>query len=76
MVFAAAAVTAVPLVEKVSRSDPEKVAKRKAVHYIENPPETDTKVHRRVNETGLPLPVPEKPPASESQPLELKGVRG
>lgn len=76
MVVAAAAAVAVPLAEKVSRSNPEKVAKRKAVHYIESRPEENAKAHEEIKEVELPLLGQEKLPVSEPQPLELKGVRG
>ncbi|MFH2133770.1 MAG: hypothetical protein ABII81_01145 [Pseudomonadota bacterium] len=76
MVVAAAAAVAVPLAEKVSQSKSEKVAKSKAVHYIENRPETNGKALEEIKEVELPLLGQEKLPTSEPQPLELKGVRG
>ena len=76
LVFAAAAAGAVPLAEKAARQNPEKGAKSKPVHFIEKRPEADSKTHVEMKDAELPLPVPQKLPVSEPQPLELKGVRG
>ncbi len=71
-----AAVQAVPLAESVSHPQSAKVAKGKAVHYIENIP-GHAKVQEEAKETDIPLLPPiEVPSASESPPLELKGVCG
>jgi hypothetical protein len=76
LVFAAAAAGAVPLAEHAAHPEKDKVAKSKAVHFIENRPEAKAKVKVEMKGAELPLPVPEKLPVSEPQPLELKGVRG
>ncbi|MDD2701998.1 MAG: hypothetical protein PHH36_12285 [Sideroxydans sp.] len=76
MVFAAATASAVPLAEKVVQKKPEKVSVSKALHYIENRPEANPKAREESKEGELPLLGPEKLPASEPLPLELKGVRG
>ncbi|OHC83134.1 MAG: hypothetical protein A3J99_06600 [Sideroxydans sp. RIFOXYD2_FULL_59_7] len=77
LAFAAAEAGAVPLVEKAARqNNSEKVAKSKTVHFIEKRPEADSKTHVETKDAELPLPVPQKLPVSEPQPLELKGVRG
>jgi len=74
LAFAATTSGAVPLAEKVPSPKPEKVGKGKAVHFIESRPESASKVH--AEKRGVDLPSAEKLPASEPQPLELKGVRG
>lgn len=74
LVFAVTVAGAVPLAEKVTSHKPEKVSKGKAVHFIESRPESGSKVH--AEKRGVELPSPEELPASEPQPLELKGVRG
>jgi hypothetical protein len=76
LVFAAATAGAVPLAERAAHPEKEKAAKSKAVHFIENRPEANAKVHVEMKGAELPLLVPEKLPVSEPQPLELKGVRG
>ncbi|MBU0688049.1 MAG: hypothetical protein KJ850_10925 [Gammaproteobacteria bacterium] len=72
----AVAAVAVPLAEKVPRPKPEILSKNKPVLFIENRPETGSKAEKDIKEAELPLLGPVKQPASEPQPLELKGVRG
>lgn len=74
MAVAAAAVGAMPLAEKVSDPKPEKVAKSKALRFIENRPASSAKAHADMKK--IELPATQQLPASESPPLELKGVRG
>lgn len=76
LVYAAAAAGAVPLAEGAAHPENGQVAKRKTVHFIEKRPEANAKAHVEMKGAELPLPVPEKLPVSEPQPLELKGVRG
>ena len=74
--FAAVAVQAAPLAERVAHPGNEKVAKSKPVRFIEKRPQANPKAHGEMKEAELPLPVSEKLPVREPQPLELKGVRG
>jgi hypothetical protein len=75
-VVMAVAAVAVPLAEKATHPKQEKVAKSKKVYFIESRPDMASKAHVEMKETKLPLLAPKKLPASEPQPLELKGVRG
>lgn len=71
-----AVVQAAPLAELAAQPKSAKVAKGKTVHFIENRPDTRSKPKEGAKEPGNPVLVPEKSPASELSPLELKGVRG
>jgi hypothetical protein len=75
-VVMAVAAVAVPLAEKAPRQKSEKLSKNKPVLFIESRPDAGSKAHKDIKEAELPLLGPEKQPASEPQPLELKGVRG
>lgn len=76
LTWAGAAVQAAPLAEKVSSPKTEKVYKGKAAHYIERRAEPGDRTQGETGEVDLSLPVTKEKPASESSPLELKGVRG
>jgi hypothetical protein len=76
LALAGAPVQAAPLAELAPHPKSGTLSKGKTVHFIENRPVARPKAKEGSGEVENPVLLPEKPPASEPSPLELKGVRG